>query len=89
MLTTYHLLDKLRPMTFLNEKLVDLRWEKRLKQKDLAALIGIDPAVLSHWESGKRIPSATNLMLLSAALGVEPCYFFAPEYHQIDNKEAA
>jgi transcriptional regulator with XRE-family HTH domain len=63
-------------MKFNNEKLKQLRWQKMLQQKELAAAMGVFPAVVSSWENGRHVPSSEMLMKLSAALGVEPAYFF-------------
>jgi transcriptional regulator with XRE-family HTH domain len=38
--------------------------------------MGVFPAVVSSWENGRHVPSSEMLMKLSAALGVEPAYFF-------------
>ena len=37
-----------------NERLVELRTEKGLSQKDAAADLGISQALLSHYEKGIR-----------------------------------
>jgi transcriptional regulator with XRE-family HTH domain len=63
-------------MTFNAQRLIDLRWSKQMRQTELAALVGVKPPVVSNWEKGKYIPSSPCLMRLSAALGVEPAYFF-------------
>lgn len=45
---------------------------------DLAKLIGqSSPAHLSHWEKGRKLPSLTNALRLSAAIGcpVEILFF--------------
>lgn len=63
-------------MNFNSEKLIDLRWSKRLKQKELAALIGAQSAVVSTWESGKHVPTTKYLLRLADVFSVEPCYFF-------------
>jgi transcriptional regulator with XRE-family HTH domain len=63
-------------MIFNHQKLIDLRWSKRLKQTELANLVGVKPPIISNWEKGKYIPSSPLLMRLAAALDVEPSYFF-------------
>lgn len=40
-------------MTF-GERLVQLRKEKKISQKDFAAILGISPTRLNYWEKDKR-----------------------------------
>jgi transcriptional regulator with XRE-family HTH domain len=63
-------------MTFDNEKLVDLRWSKRLKQNQLAKMLGIDPSMVCNWEKGFRFPTKENIDSLAAVLQVDRDYFF-------------
>jgi transcriptional regulator with XRE-family HTH domain len=39
-----------------------------LSQRDLAGLLGVSPAAVSYYESGKRSPSVATLLKLSSAL---------------------
>lgn len=64
-------------MNFQGEKITDLRWERRMKQQDLAKAIGVKQSVVSFWEHNHRVPSSPMLLRLSKALGVAPEYFFA------------
>ena len=41
-----------------------------LKQKDVAARIGVHPSKISHWESGKNIPNYASLERVADALGM-------------------
>lgn len=63
-------------MKFNSEKLKQLRWSKMIKQNELAASMGVFPAVISGWENGKHSPSSEMLMRLAGALEVPPSYFF-------------
>ena len=63
-------------MKFNSEKLTKLRWSKMMKQNELASSMGVFPAVISGWENGRHAPSSEMLMRLSAALDVDPAYFF-------------
>jgi transcriptional regulator with XRE-family HTH domain len=63
-------------MIFKPEKLIDLRWSRKMKQNAVALAIGVRPSVVNAWEHGRAIPSAPMLMKLSLELGVDPIYFF-------------
>lgn len=54
----------------LGEKIRAARRAQRLTQRQLAAKIGIWPAVLCHWETGDRTPNVDSLMRIALALGV-------------------
>ena len=47
--------------------LQDLRRNKKLKVKDVVALTGIDQALISKFESGRRLPTADQLVSLAHA----------------------
>lgn len=47
-----------------------LRLNSELTQLQLAKEIGRNSMEISHWESGRRIPSAINLIRLAEALHV-------------------
>ena len=66
-------------MKFNGDRIVDLRWEKRLKQKDLATAMGVGSSLICFWEKGMRAPSSVMLMRLSKALDVQPEYFFSEQ----------
>ena len=48
-------------------------------QSDLARAAGLQPSALSHYESGARRPSFTNLSRLAAALEVSTDYLVGHE----------
>lgn len=76
-------------MKFDPDKLINLRWDKRLNQTQLAKMIGVKPPVLWCWEAGRHVPSARLLLLLASALGVTPQYFFDDSVSSKNNKKAA
>lgn len=47
---------------------------RKLSQADLAARTGLQPAAISHFETGARRPSFDNLQRLAAALDVSTDY---------------
>ena len=57
-------------MTF-GERLVQLRKEKKISQKDFAAILGISPTRLNYWEKDKRFPPIPMLNKISEALNVD------------------
>lgn len=55
-------------------KLRELRKQKNLTQKQLAALIGVKNSIISFYEVGDRIPSPEIIIKLAAALNVTSDY---------------
>lgn len=53
------------------KKIQELCREKGIKQKGLAAKIGISQSYLSEVEANKKMPSFRTAMAIAAALGVE------------------
>ncbi|MCM1253900.1 MAG: helix-turn-helix domain-containing protein [Clostridium sp.] len=49
----------------LPEKIKMLRMKYRLSQKEVAAMLGISPSIVSGYETGERTPSTENLLALS------------------------
>ena len=47
-----------------------LRLANGMTQKDLASKCGIQPAVVSHYETGFRFPTVDSLLQLTLVLGV-------------------
>lgn len=47
------------------------RLEKKLKTRELAAILGIDQALVSKFESGKRIPTETQVHQLAKVLSID------------------
>lgn len=46
--------------------------DKPLKQRELAAKIGVDPITVSRWERDATTPSDLHRVLLARALGGQP-----------------
>jgi transcriptional regulator with XRE-family HTH domain len=55
-------------------RLKKIREARGLSQADLAKKTGLQPAAVSHFETGNRSPSFDNLRKLSDALGVSVDY---------------
>ena len=53
-----------------------VRQSKGLSQGDLAKRAGLQPAAISHFETGERKPSFDNLIKLADALGVSMDHLF-------------
>ena len=56
------------------ERLQKIRRSKHLSQSGLAARIGLQPAAVSHFETGQRKPPFETLMKLADALSVSIDY---------------
>jgi len=57
-----------------NERLRRAREAKKLSQLDLANKTGLQPAAISHFETGQRSPSFENLRKLADALSLSIDY---------------
>lgn len=57
-------------MVEFGERLRALRKQKKLTQKQLAALIGVKNSIISFYEVGDRFPSPEIIIKLSRVLGV-------------------
>jgi transcriptional regulator with XRE-family HTH domain len=55
-------------------RLIAARLQQKLTQTDLAAKSGLQPSAISHFESGRRIPSFKNLCLLADTLKISLDY---------------
>lgn len=49
----------------LAQRLRELRYEKKLKQSDVANALGFSGQAISNYESGKREPKVSDLILLA------------------------
>ena len=63
---------------FQGERLREIRTWRELDQETLAKKLDRTQAAISGWENGKQSPDATSISRLSAALNVEPCFFYKP-----------
>lgn len=66
--------------TSLGERLRQLRTERRLSQRDLAARAGISTNSVSLIERDEISPSVSTLQSLASALNIKISYFFDDEY---------
>lgn len=66
-------------MVEFGERLRELRKQKNLTQKQLAAMIGVKNSIISFYEVGDRIPSPEVIVKLSAALQVSADYLLGIE----------
>lgn len=66
-------------MKTIGEKLLILREERNLKQKELAELAGITEATLSRYENGKREPKGEIISRLAKVLNVTTDYLLNDE----------
>lgn len=56
----------------LGDRLKESRKQAGLTQEELATLVGVHPLTISHFETGRVVPSLDTLKRLAAALGVQP-----------------
>ena len=54
------------------ERMAEARKGKELTQKKLAALLGVSPMRISHYESNNREPDIESIKKISAVLEVSP-----------------
>ena len=60
-------------------RLLDLREDNDMTQKEVAALLGIDQRVYSTYETGKRDIPLSHLMVLADFYGVSVDYILGRE----------
>lgn len=61
-------------MVDFGERLRQLRKQKNLTQKQLAALVGVKNSIISFYEVGERMPSPEMVVKLASALNVSTDY---------------
>jgi len=61
-------------------RLVEARESVRWSQGDLAKMTGLQPAAVSHFETGQRLPSIPNLVKLANALQVSTDWLLGLEH---------
>lgn len=64
------------------ERLKAAREAKKMSQAGLAKASGLQPSHVSHFETGRRAPSAENLRGLADALGVTTDYLLGRQTRQ-------
>lgn len=63
----------------LGARIRSARQRANLTQQQVAEALGVVAPALSHWESGRREPSVTNLRKIAAALGVSVAFLLGEE----------
>lgn len=63
-------------------RLVEARENVRWSQSDLARVTGLQPAAVSHFETGQRLPSLVNLVKLANALQVSIDWLVGLEHNR-------
>nr|MYU48011.1 helix-turn-helix domain-containing protein [Streptomyces sp. SID7803] len=61
--------------TYAGARLRQLREERRMKQADLARVLGISPSYLNQMEHDSRPLTVPVLLRLTEAFGVDPAFF--------------
>jgi transcriptional regulator with XRE-family HTH domain len=72
----FRAVDKLILSRKIGERVVDIRKEKRMSQRDLAFACGKDPQSIERVENGKSCPTVWYLFELSQVLEVSLSEFF-------------
>lgn len=70
-------------METLGDRIKSLRISKRLKQSQLAALVGLNPTAIHYYENGFRQPTLDTLVKLSRVFNVTTDYLLGCEKHSI------
>ena len=63
-----------RIMPYFHDRLRDARVARGIKQSDLAASAGINPAAVSKYETGRSEPNFSSLKAIALCLGVSADY---------------
>ena len=66
-------------MNRFNQKLKELREEKKLLQKQLASELGVSQVTIARWETGSREPSFDDLIKIAKYFGVTTDYILGLE----------
>lgn len=61
------------------ERLKELRSQKGLSQAQLAKETGLSQSAIAYWETGKRIPNAQAIIILSRYFEVSTDYLLGEE----------
>lgn len=67
------------------ENIKKIRLEKRINQETLADALGVDTAVISNIEKGKRDLKVRELEIISKTLGVDVLYLFTYPATYVDS----
>lgn len=60
----------------IHARILELRRDAGLTQRELADLCGVDVTAVSHWEKGKSAPNGRRLPVVADALGVSIAELF-------------
>jgi transcriptional regulator with XRE-family HTH domain len=63
-------------MTPIADRIRRERHRASLTQAQLAEAAGLCQEAVSHWETGRRVPTVTNLDRLAAGIGIPTAQFF-------------
>ncbi|GLS83259.1 helix-turn-helix domain-containing protein [Paraferrimonas haliotis] len=63
---------------FCGERLTQVRESLAITKVALATIVGVSPATITNWESGKQSPEAAKLETLSSAVNVPTHWFLRP-----------
>lgn len=63
----------------LKQRLREAREANGLSQRDLADKLGLKVAIVSHWETGRRLPSLDVLVRLCEVLNRTPEFFLVED----------
>lgn len=58
------------------EKLKQIRNERKVKQSELASILGVGNSTISNWENNTSRPDVDTIALICGALNISPNYFF-------------
>ena len=61
-----------------NQNLSEVLKEKGMRQRDLAALMGVTEVTVSNWARGTASPSVAQVERIAAALDMPVCALLAP-----------
>ena len=64
-------------MERIGKRIRSIRRMRGMSRKEVASLVGICPATLVLWESGKRCPSLLSAVTLADVLGITLDDFFS------------
>ena len=66
----------------LGETIRQIRIEKGLSQHQLAELIHVDRTTITNWETGRRLPDADMLTIISDTLSIDVSYLIIASLNQ-------
>jgi len=76
-------------MTKFAERLIQLKNERNLLQKDIAAALGLSLRTYQYYEKGQMEPTLSNIIKLSQFFHVSSDWLLGLSDDRINNEEAA